>query len=81
MLIFAITDDRSSLDHGPAPSIGRPLARCLACRVVELEELADLGQPALLDEANVVGVLVVALVRSEILRTPSRCRTGSRSSG
>src|SRR5436853_4412567 len=48
-------------------------ARCLpgkrpplACRVVEFEEVAHLAQPALLHEARMVRVLVVAVVRGPV---------------
>ena len=37
-----------------------------AGRVVEFEELAHLGQPALLHEADVIGVLVVAFVGGSV---------------
>src|SRR4029078_11069049 len=38
----------------------------LSRHVIELEEVAHLGQPALLNKANVIGVFVVALVRGAI---------------
>jgi hypothetical protein len=45
---------------------GSPDARCLAFGVVELEKVADLGQPAILHEADVCRVVVVALVCGSI---------------
>ena len=59
----------------------RGLARRRPFRVVELEEVAHLGQPALLDEADVGRVVVVPARTRFDLRTPSRSRSGSRSSG
>jgi hypothetical protein len=50
--------------------VGRALSRRVdrgsARRIVELEELADLGHPPLLNETDVVGVLVVELVGGPI---------------
>ena len=50
--------------------------------VIELEELADLGKPAFLHEADVVWVLgAVVCVRRRGSRTPSRSQICSRSLG